>query len=271
MNNTDDDPVDDLQIVSLEGDPEQAAEQLLAPNLWRVPLDQIDLSTETGQALLLARFIGSEGKASLEKDEVIRFTERNRASLPFFLNDLLPKMAASMKATEGGEAMAYLIEYFLKQVNHAYRKEYDQIDIHSDRLFWLIYVLASQLDSRRLSYDEALAYLRKPEHNQRISPRTLRYILRDYAESLNQPNRPAIEMLLLVGEAALMINDERTAFANFGAVLRIGSTNNPDHMLRFIADMQPYLTKAGLLEAEHLALIARVKARYATEITPDDF
>jgi hypothetical protein len=260
-----------VQPISLDGDPERIAEQLLSPSLWRVPLDHIDLSTQEGQGQLIARFIASPGKASLEKDEIIRFTERNRESLPFFINDLLPKMVEFMKHEAGGENMAVLVEYFLEHVNHAYRKEYDKINVRSDRLFWLVYVLASQLHSRRISYDEALAYLRKPEHKERISPLSLQFMLHDYVESMEQPNQPPIEMLLLIGEAALLIDDTRAVHADFGVVLRVGSSDNPDHLLRFINSMEPYLAKAKLLEDEDLHHVARVKARYETRIDPNDF
>lgn len=260
-----------VHSVSLEGDPERIAEQLLAPSLWRVPLDQIDLSTQPGQAQLFTRFIASRGKASLEKDEIIRFTEKNRDSLPFFINDLLPKMVGMMKDTADGQEMAFSVEYFLEQVNYAYRKEYDKINVRSDRLFWLMYVLASQLQSRRIKYDEALTYLRKPEHKQRISPFSLQFMLVDYAEAMDQPNQPSIEMLLLIGEAARLINDVRSAHAGFSLVVRIGTGDNPDHLLRFIDELQPYLAKANVLDKEDLHHVARVNARFETKVDLNDF
>ena len=261
----------EIQTVSLEGDPEEAAEQLLEPHLWRVPLDQIDLSIQQGQAQFLARFIASEDKASLEKDELIRFTERNRESLPFFMDDLLPKMLEAMKGTPDAERLSHVIDYFLENLRHAYAKEYDKINLRSDRLFWLIYVLASQLNDRKLTYDQAIAYLRKPQHRQRISPSQLQYMLFDYARSINQPNQPPIEMLLLIGEAALLSDDTKSAHASFSVVLTIGTTDNPDHLLQFIDHLQPYLAKKNLLDAKDLSALKRVQARYATGITPDDF
>jgi hypothetical protein len=177
---------DDVQYVSLEGDPEEIALQLLAPSLWRVPLEQIDLSTQEGQASLLTRFIAMHAKASLEKDEIIRFTERNRASLPFIMDDFLPKLAEAARSSEDGENLARAIEYFLPQVRHAYAGEYDKIDVKSDRLLWLVYVLGQHLAGGKIGYDDAVARLRKPVNRQRISPLSLNFMLVDFSSNRHQ-------------------------------------------------------------------------------------
>lgn len=262
---------DNIRMVSLNGDPERAAEELLAPSLWRVPLDQINLSTEHGKAELLNRFIAYPGKASLEKDEIIRFVERNRDSLPPFIDDVLPKMVQAAKKVKGEDSIAPLIEYFLEQVTHAYKGENDKIDVKSDRLFWLIYVLTTQLNARQIGYDEALAYLKKPNHKQRISSLTLTFMIDEFVELYETPNQPSIELLMLVGEAARLINNVRVAYMAFSIVLRIGTTDNPEYLLGYINNMETYLTEVSLIEGKETSLIERLRTRYAPRIEADDF
>jgi hypothetical protein len=260
----------DYEVIPADGTPEELADALIRSSLPRVFFDQIDLGTEIGLGQLLAMFVSRPGNASLEKDEIVRFVERNRSQMPEFFGKLLPQFKKAAAAT-GEERLTKFIEYFGTQAHYAYSNTPEKINIKSGRLLWLIYALAGQVDSGTLSYESALDYLQKPMHYDRISELTLGFKLYDYADSLDKPSRPSLVYLMLIGEAGRIKNIAGPAAAAFHVVAKSLVADGQGHILRFVNHLEPYLAKTGRLSHEDKLAIQRIRGRFATDMKPNDF
>src|SRR5271157_3618474 len=71
----------DLEYVKLDGDADDVAKQLLEPNLPSQMLDELSVVSKADMAELLVLLTRRMGKASIEKDELIRFAQKNRSAL----------------------------------------------------------------------------------------------------------------------------------------------------------------------------------------------
>jgi hypothetical protein len=259
------------EIIPTDGTPEQFAEALIRPHLPKVFFDQIDIGTDIGKAQFLAMLFSRPRGASIEKDEIIRFVRRNKVHMHEFMTRTLPDFREAGVHTEGGESLVKFSDYFGTQVRHAVEGHPERIDIKSDRLLWLIYALASQLDDGKISYDEALGYLRKPEHFDRISNLSLVFMLHDYAESLGQATQPSLCYLMLIGEAARLKDIVDAASAAFSIVLKTRDSTSGPHLLRYLDNQQPYLTRHSKLAPGNVAEVARIRSRFGTSVKPEDF
>jgi hypothetical protein len=258
------------QTIPVEGTPEEMAEALIKPSLPRAYFDQIDLSATIGMAQMLGMFVSRPPQASLEKDEIIRFVERNRPQMPEFFGKHLATFKKAAVAI-GDVKLTEFIEYFAKQAHCAYLNTPDKIDVKSDRFLWLVYALAAQVDSGRLGYNSALDYLQKPVHYDRISELTLQFMLYDYAESVGKVSQTSLVYVMLIGEAARIKNIPKAAAAAFMVVIRSGRVDKPANMLHFINNLEPFLLRAGLFSDEDKAAARRIRSRFASDIKPSDF
>ncbi|HZO47599.1 MAG TPA: hypothetical protein VFB68_17005 [Xanthobacteraceae bacterium] len=261
----------EYNILPTDGTPEQLADALIQSSLPKVFFDEIDLGTDIGQAQLLAMLFSRPRGASIEKDEIIRFVARNGAHIREFTGKTLPAFREAGIATQGGEGLVAFIDYFGTQVRHAAEGHPERIDIKSDRLLWLIYALALQLDAGKLSYDEALGYLCKPEHSERISSLSLVFMLHDYAESIGGATKPSLCYLMLIGEAARLKDFSDAASAAFAVVLRSRDASSGQHLIRYLENQVPYLSKRGKVTAEDSSELARIRSRFNTSVKPEDF
>jgi hypothetical protein len=261
----------EYQTVEIGDDPEEAALNILAPNLPKTRLDEIDISSEAGQAAAIARIMAvNYGKAAVEKDEIIGFVQKNKKHLVFFINNVLQPLIEIMPMVYGDALSKYTVR-ILEGLKYADEGKYEKINVQSDKLIWLIYVLAMKLEDGKMNYDEALSYLQKPQNKERISLQTLLFMLNDYLALWDKPNRPALEYLMLMSEAARMINEPPMASASFSVVVKVGEVNTPANLLRFIENLQPFLSHLNKITEEDLASIKRIRNRYVREIDPTDF
>ena len=271
MGNDDKDYLDNVEFFELAGDPETVSLNIISSNLPKTRLDEIDVSKEEGQGAFISRILITKyGKAMIEKDEIIGFVQKNKPHLSFFLDKILQPFI-TMLPNVYGEAFGNYANQVVEQLKYADQGQFEKINVQSDRLIWLIYVLASQLDSGTITYDYALEYLQKPQHKDRISQRTLLFMLKDYMDLWDEPNRPSLEYLMLMGESARMINNVDIALATFSIVVMVGEVNTPANILSFICNLQPFLSSANRIDQEIVSNIERVKSRYVSKIGPDDF
>jgi hypothetical protein len=239
--------------------------------LWHKPLDEIDLSTQQGQADLIARFMIREGKASTEKDELIAFVERNRSSIPPFVENVLQPFLELMDSDPQAAAMAAVARYFCEQVELAYQGDVDAIQTRSDRTFWLMFVLGAKLGSGGLSYVDAVAYLRKPVHRARITRTALQFMVHDFVESIGEPNQPATEMLMLIGEAACLAGEIDVVKRALLVVLKLGTARDSKNLMTYVRRQQEWLTTHGQLDPHFQDPISRITGRYGSRVAPEDF
>src|SRR5262249_5697121 len=186
----------DYEIIGLDGNPEEIADDLIRGSLPKTFIDEIDISTQEGLGRFFACLMLRRNQASLEKDEIIRFVDRNRTALKGGALELVEKLAEVGAKVDGGEALGRFFEYVLKQLRAALAGRPQDIDVKSDRLLWLVYALASQVSGGKLPYADALHILSKPEHRQRISSLSLLFMLKDFGESLGKTSEVSTEYVL---------------------------------------------------------------------------
>jgi hypothetical protein len=190
------------EMVSLAGHPDEIAANLIASHLPSKFLDDFKLDSESTLAELLAHLMTRMGKASIEKDEIIRFVERNRNGRLSQFVELL--QAASQAGKTVDESTGAYFSYVRENIEFAVNGELDRMDMRSDRLFWLVYALAHQLDSSSIAWSQARELLSRPTTAQRISQHQLIYMIHDWAEALDSPQQAPTTLIMLVCECAMI-------------------------------------------------------------------
>lgn len=261
----------EFEIIRSDGTPEQMADDLIKSSLPKAFFSDVDLATDIGKAQLLAMFVSRPRGASIEKDEIVSFVNRNKAHMRELMEQLLPHFREAAANIDGGDGIVTFIDYFGTQARHAYAGRPELIDIKSDRLLWLIYALALQLRNGQISYTDALDCLRKPAHFDRISNLSLVFMLRDYAESLGESSQPDLDYPMLVGEAARLKNLPGAASAAFAIVVRTREAGSGENILRYLDNQLPYLASHRPLDAEDSADVERIRKRFAAPMKPEDF
>lgn len=188
--------------VTIDGDPDELSQRLIEPSLPAKYLDQISIADERGYADFLAQLFLRMGKASIEKDELVRFVARNR---PHFNEKFLHLLETANKAAlRTDKSTGAYFEYVCTNIRLALKGEVEKMDMRSDRLFWLVYALGQLLESNKIDIATARTSLARPETIQRISQHQLLYMIQDIAEALYSPQEPPVTMMLLIGECALL-------------------------------------------------------------------
>jgi hypothetical protein len=192
----------DADIVSIEGDPDAVAENLIRPHLPEKFLDDVSLDSDEGIAELLWLLIRRMGHASIEKDELIRFVQRNERPLRAKVLKMLPEMAEAAKASD--EKFGEYFDYFHENVQLALAGKTDKINMRSDRLFWLLFALTQQLDSNLITYAKARDLIARPQTTERISEHQLVYMFYDFADALETPQQASTTLMMLLTECAII-------------------------------------------------------------------
>ena len=257
--------------VSLDGDPEKIAEDLIRDSLPKTQLDQIDISDQAGLARLFACLLLRKNQASLEKDELLRFVARNRGPLKSGALDLLRMISEAGTHVEGGEGLSRFIEYFSTAVTAALEGRPQAINIKSDRLLWLLYALGHQLSSGKIDYRGAVVILNKPEHRGRISQLSLIFMLKDFGESLDTPSQAPVEYVLLILECALISGDVASAVATSAILGRLPAPRDPASFIDVMERARKLLASAGRNTGEVDESLNRYKGRFRRTVGEDEF
>jgi hypothetical protein len=258
-----DDIPEDLVVVRLDGDPEVAARALLDEPPFR--LDTIDLHTEEGLEKFLLAVMTRIDHASLERDELVGFAERNHDLMPSVLDETLPLIQRAAGASDETTSVAKFVEYLSVNLRHAADGRPEQINVKSDVLMYLTYVLACQLDNGTITYDGALRYLTNPPHRDRISPLSLAFMVKDYGDA---QDRPPIEYLMLIAEEARAVDDVDFAWATFGLVIRLLPAMGSKRTGDFLASLIPYFDARRPADPE---LDDAIRALQVKDLSPDEF
>lgn len=189
-------------VVTIEGDPDKLAQRLMDSSLPSKFLDHVSIADDEGCADFIAQLFFRMGKASIEKDELIGFVERNR---PHFDKKFMCLLTVAIEAaTKTDESTGVYFSYVSENIRLALARDFEAMDMRSDRLFWLVYALGQLLQSDKIDIAAARSSLARPSVVQRISQHQLLYMIQDFAEVLDSPQEPPTTMLLLVGECALL-------------------------------------------------------------------
>ena len=258
-------------VIGLEGDPEQVAEDLIRNSLPKTQLDEIDIDSQEGLARLFACLMLRMNQASLEKDEIIRFVDRNRRPLKSGKLELLQKLAEAGSHVEGGEKLSRFFEYFSKAVSSALEGRPQDIDLKSDRLLWLLYALGHQLSAGKIDYGRAMAILYKPQHRNRISPLSLWFMLKDFADTIDTASQTPVEYVLLILECAIASHNAPAADATSAVLGRMPAPRDPASFINVMERARELLVAAGRNTTEIDDSLKRYAGRFRREVPDDDF
>jgi hypothetical protein len=256
-------------VVKLSGEPEAIAQQLIAGDLPKTFLDEVDISNQEGQARLLACMMLRRRQASLEKDEIVRFVRRNEAALKRGGLDMLRALCSASGKVEGGKPLGQFFDYFTEQVDHALAGHPEKIDVKSDRLLWLCYALALKV-SDGFSHREAVRILSKPEHRARISKLSLAFMLRDWAEAMGTREFPDTEYLMLIAECALLSDNPGALSASYAILTRFSPAGDAAAWSDLMRRAAEELDRRGRLDEEGRQFLRKMDARFRQEIPDDD-
>lgn len=263
--------MDDFILIPMSDDPEEMARNMIADSLPKTFLYEIDLSTDEGLSRLIACLLLRRHQASLEKDELIRFVERNRKPLKTRAFHLLTAMESAGAGVAGGEDLADFLHYFNENVSHILDGHPELVNVKSDRLLWLLWSLANCLENSKITYQKALSILAKPEHRERISLLSLLFMYQDYAETIGAENQPSTEYPMLLLECALLSRD--TAMAKVGASILARSPAPKDGQAWLDLAQRTYrfLNENGQADADAVQFLRNAERRGGRRISEDDF
>jgi hypothetical protein len=259
----------EARIVRLDGTPEETAEGLIADSLPQVFLDQIDLASADGPRLFVVSLVRRRYEASLERAEVIAFVERNRQVLE--RTGLLDSVLGMLnRAAQNDDDRAWFRDV-IAQMKHVLDGHPERVDLVSSRLLWLCIALDSHVSSGRLDHAAAARCLQRPNNCERITPKAVLYLLRDYIDSADELEGPQSEYVLLMAECALLANDQTCM--NVAAVLlrNVAPTADSSAWLMTWRRLRQRLAAVGAWSTEDQAALDRTAARFDTEILDDDY
>jgi hypothetical protein len=263
--------MDDFIIIPMSDDPEEMAQNMIADSLPKTFLYEIDISNEQGLSRLIACLLLRQQQASLEKDELIRFVERNRKALNSGAYKLLTAMAAAGARIQGGENLKFYLEYFNENVGHLLNGHPELVNVKSDRLLWLLWALANSLENSKISYQKALSILAKPDNKERISPLSLGFMYQDYGETIGAENQPSTEYPMLILECALL--SKNVAMVKVGALILAGSPAATDTQswLDLAQRTHRFLSERGQTDTETAKFLRNAEKLSGRRIGEDDF
>ncbi len=254
--------------ISLEGDPDDVAAKLLAPHLPPSLLDSIRIDSDFGIAELLMHLTHRMGRASIEKDELIRFVDMNRAALKSGRLAMMDKFLSAAKATD--ENYGHCFQYFIDNVRLAFAGRTSEMDMRSDKLFWLVFALSHQLTSNKISYEQVRAKLSRPEVVRRISRHQLFYMVHDYVESLETPQEPPQTVLIVTGECALLGDEPKIVQVVAELLAKHLNQKYQVMLISFLTRAADYLARKKVDVAPIRAALSTLNAK-SQGVVDDDF
>jgi hypothetical protein len=255
----------------MSDDPEELARNLLADSLPKTFLDEIDISSEQGLSRLLACLILRQQQASLEKDELIRFVERNRKALNSGAYKLLKAMEAAGAGVAGGENLKLYLHYFNENIGHLLNGHPESVDVKSDRLLWLLWALANFLENSKITYQKALSILAKREYKERISPLSLQFMYKDYGDTIGSENQMGSEFPMLILECALL--SQNISMVRVGALIlsQLPAPSDSKAWLDLAQRTHRFLSERGQADQQTIKFLRNAEKRSGHRIGEDDF
>jgi len=259
----------ETRIVRLDGTPEETAEALIADSLPQVFLDQIDLTSADGPRLFAVSLVRRRYEASLERAEVIAFVERNRPVLERM--EFLDSVLGMLKRAARNDGDRAWFGDVIDQMKHVLDGHPEQVDLVSSRLLWLCIALDSHVSSGRLDHAAAIRWLLRPHNRERITPRAVLYLLRDYVDNADDLDELRSEYVLLMAECALLTDDKNCMVIAAVLLRNVPPVADSSAWLTTWHRLRQRLVGAGSWSAEDQAALDRTTARFDTEIPDDDY
>jgi hypothetical protein len=246
--------------VELSGEAEDVADALIADSLPPVFLDQVDLSENEGMALFLALLVTRRQQASIERDELVAFVERNRAYLTTTnVLEMLPTWLR--QATDDDDVHEY-IRNVMVQIRYVLDGHPERVDLVSSRLLWLCYALSLKVAAGHYTYPEAQAILAKPAHRSRVTPRAVLYLLRDCIDSLDSAQSSLSEYVTLLAECALTTGDDTCLVVALVLLSAAPPMTDEQSWLDVVERTAEELRRRSRLNAEGQEFLNRARSRY---------
>lgn len=259
-------------IIKLDGNTvEGLAYELHKDALPKTYIDQVDISKEEGLAQLMSCLLLRRSQTTLEKDEIIRFVEHNRQALESGMLEPLDQLMEILKQQKEGEGISIMYNYFKDNTTKALHGQYEEMNMLSDKLLWLIYALSIKVLNKSITYQEALEKLNKEENKNRISNSAILYMTKDLTEQIGAYNEVNKEMGMLILESALIIKDPIAA--KTASILVTSDDNLPVNivsLLDLLNRCRSFLETHNQDTEKIVKYQTKLITRFKTEIDDDD-
>ncbi|WP_239396504.1 hypothetical protein [Frankia sp. CiP3] len=120
---------------------------------------------------------------------------------------LLDTLAKAADATVDDPEGRGFLNDTIEQLKHALNDESDQVDVVSSRLLWMCVALSYHVRAGRLTHVAAVRWLERPDTRERMTPRAVLYLLKDYLDSMDELDDSRSEYVALMAECALLADD----------------------------------------------------------------
>jgi hypothetical protein len=258
----------EAKIVILKGSPEETADELIAPSLPRIFLDQIDLRSAEGPHLLVESLSRRRFEASVERAELIGFVERNRAVLEN--TGVLDSFVDMAEPAIGSDRRGWL-DNLIDQMKRVLDGHPERVDLISSRLLWLCVALGYYVSGGRLDHAAAVEVLRRPHNRERITHAAVMYLLIDYIDNMDKLDEQRPEYALLLAECALLADDKTCMNTAAGLLHCVPPGADTAALLTVWHQLRRRLAAAGAWTADHQAALDRIVARFDSGVPDDDF
>ncbi|MFC6063921.1 hypothetical protein [Streptomyces ochraceiscleroticus] len=268
------DPSDQYVSVELSKSPDEIANVLFGSMLPDDPLARLDLRAATGErglALFMAALVHRLPQRSLERDEIVAFVERNRATLQHegWLEFLIDKLPAGRSNDEGAPLLDAIRDAAV-QMRHALRGRPQDINVISNRLLYLCIALDMKLGDDGFTYETAVAYLRRSQTQALMSDAAVMFMFADYYRNMDEIDEPRTGHVMLLTECALLA-DANGALLMAKVLLRgLPPPVDTAAWLDVRRRLAARLRSSGSWTAEDESSLARAVGRFTDEVPDDD-
>ena len=113
--------------------------------------------------------------------------------------------------------------------------------------------------------------LAKPEHSDRISPLSLKFLLYDYADSVGRSSEVSTEYVMLIDECALMTQNVPAAAAATALLAKLPPPTDVPPFVDLMQRAKTFLKANGRDVEDTAAALARLRSRFEESVADDDF
>jgi hypothetical protein len=258
----------EVVYVPLDGDPEAVADALMEDERPDRLLDEVPLREPPDAPQLLMYLVHRTRYFNIDREEVVRFAERNRTALEGWGLKVLDRAASAVRAEDA--PFARELELLAEDVRRALAGRADEIRRASPRVQWLVIALAMQVQGAKLTHSAASDLLRRPPHCARLDRPTLEHMLFDFSDNRDAAFGPKTEYVMLIAEGALEIKDLGSASAALFALSLLHPASDLASWADVVRRCTSALTAAGRMTDDHRAFADRVERRVADTVSDDD-
>lgn len=258
-----------FQMIPLRNDPEEIVQSLIGQKPPSQQLAAYEVATAEEVMKPIFAFTVTRNEYPFEREELIHFARHNEQVLRDGGLDLLAEIRGAMSDVPDVsqfDNIVDLIDVFRTQIQLVMDGRDDDVDVRSETIYWLVNILASQVESKFLSHDAAAKYFERPRYRARLGPATLRPMFLEFVRRCGTTEEQGAAKLYLILEAATLCEDAAILIA--GREVLVTSRGDPSVRHRLQERCQ-VASERDLDEAARL-FIREARSRNYTEVNDAD-